>query len=51
MDILKPLQDPPRRIIFFEPDENGWNWVMQMSFDAGASWPDVYRIKATPWEG
>jgi len=51
MDILRPLQDPPRRIIFFEPDENGWNWVMQMSFDAGASWPDVYRIKATPWEG
>ena len=50
MDILKPVQDPPRRIIFFEPDENGWNWVMQMSFDAGESWTDVYRIKATPWE-
>ena len=50
MDILKPVQDPPRRIIFFEPNENGWNWAMQISFDAGASWTDVYRIKATPWE-
>ena len=50
MDILKPVQDPPRRIIFFEPDESGWDWVMQMSFDAGENWTDVYRIKATPWE-
>jgi hypothetical protein len=50
MNILKPVQDPPRRIMFFEPDENGWNWVMQMSFDTGESWTDVYRIKATPWE-
>jgi len=50
MDILEPVQDPPRRIIFFEPDENGWDWMMQMSFDAGESWTDVYRIRATPWE-
>jgi len=49
MDILKPVQDPPRRIIFFEPDENGWDWTMQMSFDGGESWTDVYRIRATPW--
>ena len=50
MDILKPVQDPPRRITFFEPDENGWDWMLQMSFDAGESWTDVYRIRATPWE-
>jgi hypothetical protein len=49
MEIVSPEQDPPRRIIFFEPDENGWNWVQQWSFDGGASWTDVYRIKATPW--
>jgi hypothetical protein len=48
MDVLKAVQDPPRRIMFFAPDENGWNWLMQMSFDAGESWTDVYRIKATP---
>lgn len=50
MDILKPVPDPPRRIIFFAPDENGWHWSMQMSFDAGETWTDVYRIEATPWQ-
>jgi hypothetical protein len=49
MSIDKPVQDPPRRIIFFAPDESGWNWVQQWSFDGGASWTDVYRIRATPW--
>lgn len=50
MDILSPVQDPPRRITFFPPDDNGWNWVMEMSFDAGETWTPVYRITATPWE-
>ena len=50
MDILKPVQDPPRRIIFYTPDDGGWNWVQQWSFDGGASWVDVYRIRATPWD-
>jgi hypothetical protein len=50
MNILKPDQDPPRRIIFFPPDENGWNWVQQWSFDGGDTWIDVYRIKASPWQ-
>ena len=49
MDIIKPVQDPPRRIIFFPPDETGWRWVQQWSFDGGQSWTDVYRISATPW--
>ena len=48
MDILKPVQDPPRRIIFFPPDEGGWSWAQQWSFDGGESWVDVYRIRATP---
>ena len=50
MSILKPEQDPPRRIIFFTPDENGWSWVQQWSFDDGKTWTDVYRIRATPFE-
>lgn len=50
MDILSPVQDPPRRITFFPPDDTGWNWVMEMSFDGGETWTAVYRIRATPWE-
>lgn len=50
MDILRPEQDPPRRIIFFAPDENGWSWVQQWSFDGRKTWTDVYRITATPFE-
>lgn len=50
MDIIKPVQDPPRRIIFFAPDDTGWNWAQQWSFDGGETWADVYRIRATPWQ-
>jgi hypothetical protein len=50
MDVLKPVQDPPRRITFFPPTDDGWNWVMEMSFDTGETWTEVYRIKATPNE-
>ena len=50
MDVLKPKQEPPRRIIFYPPTSKGWNWAMQWSLDGGASWIDVYRITATPWE-
>lgn len=49
MDILKPEQDPPRRIIFMPPDEEGWNWVQEWSFDGGKTWTPVYKIRATPW--
>ena len=48
MDVQKPVQDPPRRITFFPPTDSGWNWVMEMSFDDGETWTEVYRIKATP---
>ena len=48
MDVLKPVPDPPRRITFFPPTDDGWNWVMEMSFDGGETWTEVYRIKATP---
>ena len=49
MDVLKPVQNPPRRITFLPPHENGWDWVMEMSFDEGETWTEVYKIKATPW--
>lgn len=51
MSVENPKPDPPRRITFFPPDEGGWNWVMEMSFDEGKTWAPVYRIKATPWAG
>ena len=50
MNILSPEQDPPRRIIFYAPEDNGWRWAQEWSFDGGNSWIEVYRIKATPWE-
>jgi hypothetical protein len=49
MSIDSPVQTPPRRIIFFSPDGDGWNWAMQWSQDEGETWFDVYRITATPW--
>ncbi|MDX1507414.1 MAG: hypothetical protein R3358_03975 [Woeseiaceae bacterium] len=50
MDVLKPEQPQPRRITFMPPDENGWDWAMEWSFDGGETWTAVYRIRATPWE-
>ena len=49
MDILSPEQPQPRRINFHTPDDDGWDWVMEWSFDEGATWTPVYRIRATPW--
>lgn len=51
MTWVSPKQDPPRRITFFKPDEAGWNWWLEMSFDDGATWQVVYKIRATPREG
>ncbi|NVJ97235.1 MAG: hypothetical protein HWE25_03725 [Alphaproteobacteria bacterium] len=47
MNIVRPVQDPPRRIIFFPPTDEGWNWVMEISQDEGISWTPVYKITAT----
>jgi len=49
MDVLKPVQPQPRRITFMVPDDKGWNWVMEWSFDEGKTWTPVYKIRATPW--
>lgn len=48
MHWVSPTLPQPRRITFFTPTEEGWNWVMEMSFDEGKSWTEVYKIKATP---
>ena len=50
MDILSPEQNPPRRIIFYAPDADGWNWAQDWSMDGGNTWFEVYRIRATRWE-
>lgn len=48
MNYVSPEQSPPRRIIFFSPHDEGWDWVMEMSFDNEKTWTPVYKIKATP---
>ncbi len=50
MRIERPKQPQLRRIIFYPPTDDGWNWAMQWSMDEGKTWFDVYRITATPWE-
>ncbi len=42
-----PLPDPPRRITFYPADGDGWNWKLEMSFDGGENWIEVYHIVAT----
>ena len=49
MHYRSPLPDPPRRITFFPPDEQGWNWKLEFMLD-GETWTEVYRIRATPYE-
>lgn len=50
MHYVSPEPNPPRRITFYPPDEAGWNWVLEMTFNQGESWTPVYKIKATPRE-
>jgi hypothetical protein len=48
MHYKTPVPDPLRRITFFPPDDEGWNWTMEYSIDKGENWFEVYRIRATP---
>ena len=48
MHYKSPQRDPPRRITFFPADSDGWSWKLEMSFDGGESWTEVYQIRATP---
>lgn len=47
MHYKSPVPDPLRRITFFPPDADGWNWKLEVSADDGTTWTEVYRIKAT----
>lgn len=47
MHWVSPELPQPRRITFFTPTDEGWDWVMEMSFDEGENWTPVYKIKAT----
>jgi len=47
MHYKSPIPDPLRRITFFPPDANGWNWKLEISQDEGENWIEVYRIKAS----
>ena len=46
---VTPLPTPLRRITFFVPDDAGWDWRLEFSSDAGQTWFEVYRIRATPF--
>ncbi|MEX0299314.1 MAG: hypothetical protein AB3N28_09610 [Kordiimonas sp.] len=45
---VAPKPNPPRRITFFAPTEEGWNWVLELSYDDEQTWTPVYKIVATP---
>ncbi len=47
MHYISPEQNPSRRITFYPPGENGWDWLLEMSFDGEKTWTAVYKIKAT----
>lgn len=48
MHYVSATPGPARRITFFPPDDNGWNWQLEFSTDGGENWFTVYRIRATP---
>jgi hypothetical protein len=47
MHYKTPVPDPLRRITFFPPDEDGWNWKLELSTDKGETWFDAYRVRAS----
>lgn len=47
MRYKSPIPDPLRQITFFPADSDGWRWMLELSSDNGASWTEVYRIKAS----
>jgi len=47
MHFVSPQPEAERRITFYPPQNDGWNWKMEFSKDEGESWTEVYRIRAT----
>ena len=48
MSYVSPVPTPLRRIIFYPPSDNSWNWQLEYSNDDGETWFAVYKIHATP---
>lgn len=51
MRYVTPETGPLRRITFVPPDDTGWDWELEMSFDQGESWRQVARMRASPFAG
>jgi len=47
MHWVTPVQDPPLRITFVKPTQDGWDWVFEVSQDAGETWTAVTKFTAT----
>lgn len=47
MHYVSPIPGPTRRITFYPPENDGWNWKLEFSGDEGETWMEVYRIRAT----
>ena len=47
MSYVSPIPTPLRRITFFPPRDNSWDWQLEFSNDAGETWFPVYKIHAT----
>jgi len=49
MSYVSPIPSPLRRITFYPPDDNGWDWQLEFSTDGGETWFAVYKIRAMPY--
>ena len=47
MHYVAPIPEPLRQITFYPPNDDGWDWTLEFSFDGGENWTEVYRIRAT----
>ena len=47
MHYVSPHPGPKRRITFYPPKNNSWDWKMELANDDGETWAEVYRIRAT----
>jgi len=47
MSYVSPIPTPLRRITFFPPDADSWDWHLEFSNDDGVTWFPVYKIHAT----
>ena len=48
MHYVTPIPTPLRRITFFTPTAEGWDWHLDMSQDGGENWLTVVKMQARP---